>query len=156
MLRVRVKPKYKKCVSEIETYFNEKRTVEAVKETLWRWGEFEVDMTKEEYDELTALSANAGDDWYNMTTEISEYENFEMCEVWDGISVDVEFYTKCWEDSTEEAETYEKELKKEEEGNDWDYDYELWLEANGFGYEPDFWEILICGPLELEIVNEEV
>jgi len=147
-LRVKIEPQSKKSISEISYYFNEDKTVEAVKDDLWRWGTFYIDMTQSEYDRLVADSAK--DDWM-MNTEISAYDNFELEEVWDGIASDVEFHPMGRDEKRlEKVELYKAKLEEEEEK--WNYDYHEWLDEHGFEYiDCEYW---IVGPVLLEIVND--
>lgn len=139
---VKIEPKYKKCVVELE-WFNREDGVVAEQETLWRWGTFYAQLTESQYEDLVEQSSE--DDW-KMNTEISALPEWEYEEAWDGISCDVDIYGK-----DEEAVEYTKQ-KLESEIEEMHYDYFEWFEKNGFEQTGEL-EIWIIGPLVLEVVG---
>jgi len=135
---VRIEPKYKKCVSEIE-YFQNKEHVIAQFETLWRWGTFYANLDEQDLEDLIEQSK---EDNFQMQTEISALPDWEFEETWDGISCDVSF--------SGASSVYQEKL--EEEIEDMDYDYFQWFEENEFEQTGEL-EVWIVGPLVLEVVG---
>ena len=142
-MRVKVEPKYKKSVEEIEWYRLSDTTIWAQYETLWRWGTFYVTLDEEEYSRLVEASK---EDTFQMATEITAYEDFDLQDCWDGISCDTTIYShKEKEKAKELQEKLENEIEKE-----YYYDFYEWLENHDFEHSGDY-EVWIHGPLVLTI-----
>jgi hypothetical protein len=148
-MRVKVEARYKKSVEEIEWYRLSDTNIWAQRETLWRWGTFYVTMDEEEYNRLVEDSK---EDTFEMSTEITAYEDFDLWDCWDGISCDTTIYSHV-EAEKEKAKELQKKMEDEIE-DEYDWDYYEWLETHEF-YQDGGYEVWIHGPLTLTIEEEE-
>ena len=92
-----IAPKWKKSLVEEEFFTHEDGRVIGVS-TLWRSGSFNI--TPQNEDEVKELTeALESED----TFEPYSFEDYEMCDMWDGCSEDIYFYTKKWTEEQKEA-----------------------------------------------------
>lgn len=121
----KVEPKMKKSVYEAETWKAENKRWVTVTEC-WRWGSFYI--TPRDEDEVANLQACV--DTEEMIC-VSDFQEWEMEECWDGCSTDLEFYGEDWKDDAEK-EAFEEGYFEES----WDH-----MEKEGFDSHDTEFEI---------------
>jgi len=99
----RVEPTYKKSVVEREIFENEDKTKYVCLQELWRWGEYLI--TPQNEDEVEMLMTGIEEDEGICVTD---FEEWELDNTWDGCATDFEFWGKGWE-SEEAKEAFEEE-----------------------------------------------
>lgn len=102
----KVEPTFKKSVVEIEIMENEDKSKYVSVQELWRWGEYLVTPQNEEEVEMLMNGVNSDEG-----VCISDFEEWELDNTWDGCATDLEFWGKGW--TEEEKEAFEEEYFEE-------------------------------------------
>ena len=129
----RMRNAWKKSV--IESEFRKKGKKQAVIETCWRSGSWNVTPQNEE--EIKYLKSGLDGE----SIEVYVFEDFDFLETWDGCSEDWEFYNIDDEDEQEEIQS-----NFWENGHAW-FDENDWVELDS--------EVIIHGGIVLEEIEDE-
>ena len=134
---IKVKPRYKKSVEEIEGFYNAERKHYVQYTTGWRYGEYYITCTEEEYKDIVELSKDE-----SAQLEVTEYDNWELDHCWDQCWGGWE----SWKQGSAETQA-DREFAEELEEMD---DAWLWLEINN--YQHSWLEVYIYS-FEVELIE---
>ena len=134
---IKVKPRYKKSVEEIEGFYNAEKKHYVQYTTGWRYGEYYITCTEEEYKDIVELSKDE-----SAQLEVTEYDNWELDHTWDQCWGGWE----SWKQGSAETQA-DREFAEELEEMD---DAWLWLEINN--YQHSWLEVYIYS-FEVELIE---
>ena len=134
---IKVKPRYKKSVEEIEGFYNAEKKHYVQYTTGWRYGEYYITCTEEEYKDIVELSKDE-----SAQLEVTEYDNWELDHCWDQCWGGWE----SWKQGSAETQA-DREFAEELEEMD---DAWLWLEINN--YQHSWLEVYIYS-FEVELIE---
>jgi len=135
---VKVKPRYKKSVEEIEGFYNKELQHYVQYTTGWRYGEYYITCSEEEYKEIVELSKE--DEYAQL--EVTAYDDWELDHTFD----------QCWggweswkqnSAETQADREFAEELEEMEDAWLWleihEY-YHSWIEVYIYGFEVELIE----------------
>jgi len=127
---------WKKSLTEIEMFHNEKTEQRMNVETLWRNGTFRVTVANEDEAEmLQNCIGEDGDIW-----DFEDYEEIELVDTFDGCAEDWVNYGKGWEEG--EFEALEESYIEDMESDDCElFGFYDWLEDKEFESVGCNWQI---------------
>lgn len=118
--------------------------IEIVKQTIWRWGWYEI--TPSSHEEAELLESASHEDWDGDVTPENDFEEFEYLEADDGYS------EYSLESGDFDLEAAEDEYNDSEELQDEYFGFGEYLEEK-LGFYCGDTESVISGPLNIEKVN---
>ena len=138
---------WKKSLTEIEMFHNEKTNQRMNVETLWRNGTFRITIQNE--DEAAYLNDCLGED--GNIWDYEDYEEIEFLDTFDGCAEDWVHYGGNWEEG--EFEALEESYIEDMESDDCEvFGFYDWLQEKGFDSVGCNWQI--HGGVDVELVEE--